>query len=96
MIIPSALQFTAERLMKSAGRTGTADNDINAIRSMGMIPQGYRVNNYLTDSDAFYIITDVPNGMKMFNRAPLQLQWKVTLILVTLDTKLEKDTLWSF
>ncbi len=71
MIIPSKLQFTAERLMKSQGRTGTADNDINAIVSMGMVPQGYRVNNYLTDDDAFYIMTDVPNGMKMFNRAPL-------------------------
>ena len=71
MIIPSELQFTAERLMKSQGRTGTADNDINAIVSMGMVPQGYRVNNYLTDSDAFYILTDVPNGMKMFTRAPL-------------------------
>ena len=71
MIIPSELQFTAERLMKSQGRTGTADNDINAIVSMGMIPQGYRVNNYLTDTDAFYILTDVPNGMKMFSRAPL-------------------------
>jgi hypothetical protein len=71
MIIPSALQFTAERLMKSQGRTSTADNDINAIRSMGMIPQGYRVNNYLTDTDAFFITTDVPNGMKHFNRAPL-------------------------
>ena len=72
MIIPSELQFTAERLMKSQGRTSTADNDINAIVSMGMIPQGYRVNNYLTDSDAFYILTDVPNGMKMFNRSPLK------------------------
>jgi hypothetical protein len=71
MIIPSENQFNAERLMKSAGRTGTADNDINAIASMGMIPQGYRVNNYLTDSDAWYIMTDVPNGMKYFNRAPL-------------------------
>jgi phage major head subunit gpT-like protein len=71
MIVPSALQFTAERLMKSQGRTQTADNDINAIRSMGMIPQGYSVNNYLTDSDAWFIITDVPNGMKHFNRAPL-------------------------
>ncbi len=71
MIIPSELQFTAERLMKSQGRTGTADNDINAIVSMGMVPQGYRVNNYLTDSDAYYILTDIPNGMKMFNRAPL-------------------------
>ena len=71
MIIPSELQFTAERLMKSQGRTGTADNDINAIVSMGMIPQGYRINNYLTDTDAFYILTDIPNGMKMFTRAPL-------------------------
>ena len=71
MIIPSELQFTAERLMKSQGRTGTADNDINAIASMGMVPQGYRVNNYLTDTDAFYIITDVPNGMKYFERAPI-------------------------
>ncbi len=71
MIVPQENQFTAERLMKSQGRTGTADNDINSIVSMGMIPQGYRVNNYLTDSDSFYIITDVPNGMKMFTRAPL-------------------------
>jgi len=71
MIVPSANQFTAERLMKSQGRTGTADNDINAIKSMGMIPQGYRVNNYLTDTDSWYIITDVPNGMKHFDRAPL-------------------------
>ena len=72
MIIPSELQFTAERLMKSQGRTATADNDINAIASMGMIPQGYRVNNFLTDADAFYIITDVPNGMKMFDRSPIK------------------------
>jgi hypothetical protein len=71
MIIPSALQFTAERLMASAGRVGTADNDINAIRSMGMIPQGYSVNNFLTDTDAFFITTDVPNGMKHFERTPL-------------------------
>ena len=71
MIVPSANQFNAERLMKSQGRTQTADNDINAINSMGMIPQGYRVNNFLTDADSFYIITDVPNGMKMFSRTPL-------------------------
>ena len=71
MIIPSANQFNAERLMKSQGRTQTADNDINAINSMGMIPQGYRVNNFLTDSDSWYVITDVPNGMKMFSRTPL-------------------------
>ena len=72
MIIPSALQFTAERLMKSQGRTGTADNDINAVGSMGMIPQGYVVNHYLTDTDAFFIKTDVPNGLKMFVRAPIK------------------------
>ena len=71
MIIPSELQFTAERLMKSQLRVGTADNDINAIGSMGMIPQGYVVNNFLTDTDAFYITTDVPNGMKYFERAPI-------------------------
>ena len=71
MIVPPANQFTAERLMKSQGRVGTADNDINAVKSMGMIPQGYRVNNFLTDTDSWYITTDVPNGMKHFNRAPL-------------------------
>ena len=72
MIIPSELQFTAERLMKSDKRVGTADNDINAVRSMGMVPQGYVVNNFLTDTDAFYIITDVPNGMKYFERAAIK------------------------
>ena len=72
LIIPSALQFTAERLMKSAGRTGTADNDINAVVSKGMIPQGYAVNHYLTDTDAFFIKTDVPNGLKHFVRAPMK------------------------
>ncbi len=72
MIIHSNQQFTAERLMKSPGRVGTADNDINAIKNMGMIPQGFVVNHYLSDTDAFYIITDVPNGMKHFNRAPLK------------------------
>ena len=72
MIIPSELQFTAERLMKSDKRVGTADNDTNAVRSMGMIPQGYVVNNFLTDTDAFYITTDVPNGMKYFQRAAIK------------------------
>ena len=72
MIIPSALQFTAERVLKSPGRVGTADNDINAIKNMGMVPQGYRVNHFVTDTDAWYIITDVPNGMKYFDRAPLK------------------------
>ena len=72
MIIPSALQFTAERLMKSTLRTGTADNDTNAVVSMGMIPQGYAVNHYLTDTNAFFIKTDVPNGLKHFVRSPMK------------------------
>ena len=72
MIIPVNLQFTAERLMKTAGRVGTADNDLNAIKSMGMIPQGYVVNNFLTDTDAWFIKTDAPNGLKMFTRAPIR------------------------
>ena len=72
MIIPKELQFTAERLMKSPQRVGTADNDINAVASMGMVPQGYRVNNFLTDGDAFFLMTDVPNGMKMFVRSPIK------------------------
>ena len=72
LIIPSALQFTAERLMKSAGRTGTADNDINALANMGMIPQGYAINHYLTSTKKFYIKTDVPNGLKHFVRSPIK------------------------
>ncbi len=72
MIVPSALQFTAERLMKSTQRVGTSDNDINATVSMGMIPQGYTVNHYLTDTDAWFIKTDVPNGLKHFVRAPIK------------------------
>jgi hypothetical protein len=72
MIIPKELQFTAERLMKSPQRTSTADNDINAIVSMGMIPQGYRVNNFLTDTDSYFILTDIPNGFKQFVRAPIK------------------------
>ncbi len=72
LIIPSANQFNAERLLKSQGRVGTADNDINALKNMGMVPEGYRVNHYLTDTDSWYIITDVPNGMKYFERLPVQ------------------------
>jgi hypothetical protein len=72
MIIPKELQFTAERLMKSPQRVGTADNDINAIANMGMIPEGYRVNNFLTDTDSFFILTDTPNGFKHFVRSPIK------------------------
>jgi len=72
LIIPKELQFTAERILKTPQRVGTSDNDINAMASMGMIPQGYRVNHYLTDTDAFFIMTDAPNGLKQFVRAPIK------------------------
>jgi hypothetical protein len=72
LIIPKELQFTAERLMKTPLRVGTADNDINAIKNMGMIPEGYRVNHFLTDTDAFFIMTDAPNGLKHFVRSPIK------------------------
>ena len=72
LIIHSSQQFIAERIMKSANRVGTADNDINALASKGMIPQGYVVNNFLSDDDAFFIKTDVPNGLKHMVRAPIK------------------------
>jgi hypothetical protein len=72
LIIPKELQFTADRILKSTLRTATADNDINAILNMGMVPQGYTVNNFLTDPDAYFIKTDAPNGMKMFTRVALK------------------------
>ena len=72
LIIPSELQFVAERLTQSQLRTATADNDINALRNMGMIPEGYVVNHYLTDPDAFFIKTDIPNGFKLFQRSPIR------------------------
>ena len=72
LIIPSELAFVAERVLKSELRTATADNDINAIRSKGMLPGGYDVNHYLTDSDAWFIKTDAPNGLKHFQRASMK------------------------
>jgi hypothetical protein len=72
LIIPKELQFTAERLMRTPLRVGTADNDINAIKNMGMIPEGYRVNHFLTDTDAYFIMTDAPNGLKHFVRSPIK------------------------
>tara|TARA_R100000995_G_scaffold81450_1_gene54266 strand:+ start:11308 stop:12216 length:909 start_codon:yes stop_codon:yes gene_type:complete len=72
LVIPPALTFVATRILQSELRVGTADNDINAIRSNGSIPEGYEVNHYLTDSNAFFIVTDVPNGMKHFERTPMQ------------------------
>jgi hypothetical protein len=71
LIIPSALQFTATRLLETEGRVGTSDNDINALRSNNAIPGGYSINHYLTDPDAWFLKTDVPNGMKHFKRVAL-------------------------
>jgi|TARA_R100001443_G_scaffold24308_4_gene36631 hypothetical protein len=71
LIIPPALQFIADRLLNTPGRVSTSDNDINALRNMGMLPEGYTVNHFLTDTDAFFIKTDAPNGLKHFVRAPM-------------------------
>jgi len=72
MIIPKELQFTAERILRSPQRVGTADNDINAIYQTGLVPQGYHVNHFLADTDAWFLITDAPNGLKHFVRAPIK------------------------
>ena len=72
LIVPPQLVFVAERLLESQLRPGTADNDVNAVRSTGMIPDGYTVNHFLTDSDAWFIKTDAPNGFKNYQRSPLR------------------------
>ena len=72
LLIPSDLQFVAERLMKSEGRVGTADNDVNALVSSNALGGGYSINHYLTDTDAFFIKTDIPNGFKHFVRVPMK------------------------
>ena len=71
LIIPSNLQFIADRILESTLRPGTADNDINAVRNMGMLPEGYVVNHYLLDTDAFFIKTDAPRGFLHFERMPM-------------------------
>lgn len=72
LVVPPSLQFVATRLLETDQRVATADNDINAIRNNGSIPGGYTVNNYLTDTNAWFLLTDVPNGMKHFVRTPMQ------------------------
>jgi len=72
LLIPSDLQFVAERLLNSEKRSGTADNDLNAFQSMSSIPQGFMVNHYLTDTDAWFLKTDIPNGFKHFVRVPMK------------------------
>jgi hypothetical protein len=71
LIVPPALQFVATRLLETELRVGTADNDINAIKNNGSIPEGYTVNHFLTDTNGWYLTTDVPNGMKQFVRTPM-------------------------
>ena len=71
LVVPPDLMFVATRILDSEQRPSTADNDINAIKNNGTIPEGYRVNHYLTDTNAWFMITDVPNGMKNFERAPM-------------------------
>ena len=71
LVVPPALQFVATRLLETELRVGTTDNDINALKNNGSIPEGYTVNNFLTDSNGWYLVTDVPNGMKHFVRTPL-------------------------
>ena len=71
LIIPPGLMFVATRLLQTDLRVGTADNDLNALKTNGSIPEGYRVNHYLTDADAWFLTTDVPNGMKHFVRAAM-------------------------
>jgi len=71
LILPPSLMFVAERLLKTPQRVGTADNDINAIKNMGAVPGGYTINHWLTDPDAWFLTTDVPNGLKHFIRVPL-------------------------
>jgi len=71
LIVPPQLQFVADRLLETPGRVGTADNDINAVRNMGLLPQGYAVNHFLTDTDAWFVLTDCPDGFKHFERSPI-------------------------
>jgi len=72
LVVPSALQFVSTRLLESNLRVATADNDINALRNNGSIPGGYTINNYLTDTNAWFLLTDIPNGLKHFTRTPMQ------------------------
>ena len=72
LIVPPALQFVATRLLETNLRVGTADNDINALKNNGSIPEGYTVNHFLTDNNGWFLMTDVPNGLKHFERMPLE------------------------
>ena len=96
LIVPPNLMFVATRILDSELRVSTANNDINAIKNNGSIPEGYAVNHYLTDNNAWYLITDVPNGMKHLSVLRLKLQWTVISTLVTCATKRESVTASAF
>jgi hypothetical protein len=72
LVIPAALQFVAERLLGTEARVGTADNDINALKKMGAVPEGYTINHWLTNPSNWFLLTDVPNGLKHFVRSPIK------------------------
>ena len=71
LIVPPQLQFVVDRLLETPGRVGTADNDINAVKNMGMLPQGYAINHFLSDTDAWFLLSDCPDGFKHFERSPV-------------------------
>jgi|TARA_R110000868_G_scaffold176977_1_gene415114 hypothetical protein len=71
LIVPPQLQFVVDRLLETPGRVGTADNDINAVKNMGMLPQGYAINHFLSDTDAWFLLSDCPDGFKHFERSPI-------------------------
>ena len=90
LIVPPQLQFVADRLLETPGRVGTSDNDINSIKNMGMLPQGYVVNHYLTDTDAWFVKTDCPDGFKHFERSPMSTSLEGDFVMVICVTKLER------
>ena len=96
LIIPKELQFTAERVLNSNLRVGTSDNDANAIKNMGMLPEGAVVNHFLTDTDAFFIKTDAPNGFKYFNRSPIKTAMEGDFDTGNMRFKAREIQLWCF
>ena len=92
LVVPPQLQFVVDRLLQTPGRVNTSDNDINAIKNMGMVSEGYTVNNFLTDNDAWFLMTDCPDGFKHFERSPLSTSMEGDFDTGNVRFKLEKDT----
>ena len=87
LVVPPSLMFVAKRLLDTELRVGTTDNDINALKAMGSIPEGYTVNHFLTDTNGWFLLTDVPNGLKISSVLLLPTQWTEILTLVTCVTR---------